>query len=241
MTEGSGGAERRKLRRVPMKFPVRIQGRESDGTTWEEMSSCEDASAGGVGLKLNRPVVLGQVLHLSMPLPQKFRQYDLTDPSYRVYTLVRNVRPAPGGGVRVGLLFLGKHPPRGTASRPGELILMPGDPTPVERRKFQRMMTRLSLRLEAKDAPGGVAMEETTIAEDVSLRGAQVKASTLPVVKGAILQVAEVGGDWKTRAEVRSITIGEDGHPRLHLLFLDASAPERLLPAVGAEEGVKKV
>ena len=238
MTEGSGGAERRKLRRVPMKFPVRIQGRESDGSTWEEMSSCEDASAGGVGLKLNRPVVLGQVLHLSMPLPQKFRQYDLTDPSYRVYTLVRNVRPAPGG-VRVGLLFLGKHPPRGTESRPGELILMPGDPTPVERRKFQRMLTRLSLRLEAKDAPGGVAMEETTIAEDVSLRGAQVKASTLPVVKGAILQVAEVGGDWKTRAEVRSITIGQDGHPRLHLLFLDASAPERLLPAVGAEEAKK--
>ena len=240
MTEGSGGAERRKQRRVTMRFPVRVQGRESNGTTWEEMSSCEDASVGGVGLKLKRPVVLGQVLHLSMPLPQKFRQYDLTDASYRVYTLVRNVRPAPGGGVRVGLLFLGKHPPRGAESQPGELFLMPGDPTPVERRKFQRMMTRLSLRLEAQDAPGGVAMEETTIAEDVSLRGAQVKASTLPVVKGAILQVAEVGGDWKTRAEIRNISIGQDGHPRLHLLFLDASAPERLLPAVGAEEAPKK-
>jgi hypothetical protein len=240
MSQGSGGAERRKQRRMSLKFPVRIQGRDSDGTTWEEMSSCEDASPGGLGLKLNRPVVLGQVLHLSMPLPQRFRQYDLTDPSYRVYTLVRNVRPAPGGGVRVGLLFLGKHPPRGTESRPGELILMQGDPTPVERRKFQRMMARLSLRLEAQDAPGGVPMEETTIAEDVSLRGAQVKASTLPVVKGAILQVAEVGGDWKTRAEVRSISIGQDGHPRLHLLFLDASAPERLLPAVGAEEAGKK-
>jgi hypothetical protein len=239
MTQGSG-ADRRKQRRLPMKFPVRIQGRASDGTTWEEMSSCEDASPGGVGLTLNRPVVLGQVLHLSMPLPQRFRQYDLTDPSYRVYTLVRNVRPVPGGGVRVGLVFLGKHPPRGTESRPAELFLMPGDPTPVERRKFQRMMTRLSLRLEAQDAPGGIAMEETTIAEDVSLRGAQVKASTLPVVKGAILQVAEVGGDWKTRAEVRSISIGQDGHPRLHLLFLDASAPERLLPAVGADEAANK-
>ena len=94
MTQSAGGAERRKQRRVPMKLPVRVQGRESDGTTWEEMSTCEDASAGGLGLKLNRPVVLGQVLHLSLPLPQRFRQYDLTDPSYRVYTLVRNVRPA---------------------------------------------------------------------------------------------------------------------------------------------------
>jgi hypothetical protein len=223
-----------------MRFPVRVQGRDSDGTTWEEMSSCEDASAGGVGLKLTRPVVLGQVLHLSMPLPQRFRQYDLTDPSYRIYTLVRNVRPAPGGGMRVGLLFLGKHPPRGAESRPGELFLMPGDPTPVERRRFQRILARLSLRLEAEHAPGGVAMEEKAVAEDVSLRGAQVRASTLPVVRGAILQVEEIGGDFKTRAEVRNISIGQDGHPRLHLLFLDAAAPERMLPAVGADEAAKK-
>ena len=80
MTQGSGGAERRKQRRVAMKCPVRVQGRDADGKTWEEMSTCEDASAGGVGLKLSRPVVMGQVLHLSMPLPAKFRQYDLTDP-----------------------------------------------------------------------------------------------------------------------------------------------------------------
>jgi len=240
MSQGSGGAERRKQRRVPIKFPVRIQGRGADGQTWEEMSSCEDASAGGVGLRLTHPVVLGQVLHLSMPLPQKFRQYDLTDPSYRIYALVRNARPAPGGGQRVGLLFLGKQPPRGTESRPGELYLMPGDPTPVERRKFQRMMARLSLRLEAEHAPGGIAMEEKVIAEDVSLRGASVAARTLPVVKGAILQVEEVEGDFKTRAEVRNISIGKDGQARLHLLFLDAPAPERLLPAVGADETVKK-
>ncbi len=236
MTQGSGGAERRKQRRVSMKFPVRVQGRDASGATWEEMSACEDASMGGVGLKLSRPVVLGQVLHLSMPLPAKFRQYDLTDASYRIYTLVRNVRPAPGGGVRVGLMFLGKQPPRGSESRPGELVLMPGDPTPVERRKFQRMMARLSLRLEAEHAPGGVAMEETSIAEDVSQWGAQVKASTLPVLKGAILRVQEPGGDFTTRAEVRNISIGQDGYPRLHLLFLDKPAPERLLPGVGADE-----
>jgi hypothetical protein len=223
-----------------MRLPVRIQGRDTDGQTWEEMASCQDASAGGLGLQLKHSVVLGQVLHLSLPLPQRLRQYDLTDPSYRVYTLVRNVRPAPDGGVRVGLLFLGKHPPRGAQSRPGELFLMPGDPTPVERRKFQRLLARLSLRLEAEYAPGGVPMEEKTVAEDVSQWGAQVRASTLPVVKGAILQVEEIGGDFKTRAEIRNISIGADGQPRLHLLFLDAAAPERMLPAVGADERAAK-
>ncbi len=235
MTEG-GGAERRKHRRVPIKLPVRVQGRAADGTAWEEMATCEDASAGGVGFRLSRTVVLGQVLHLSLPLPERFRQYDLTDPSYRVYTLVRNVRPLPGGVLRIGVVFLGKHPPRGAESRPGSLFLMPGDPTPVERRKFARHVARLSLRLEAQDAPGGVAVEERTVTDDVSQWGAQVRARTLPVVKGAILHVQEIDGDFKTRAEVRNISIGPDGHPRLSLLFLDSPAPERMLPGIGADE-----
>jgi hypothetical protein len=219
-----------------MKMPVRVQGREPDGHTWEEISSCEDASAGGVGLLLSRSVALGQVLHLSLPLPQRFRQYDLTDPSYRTYSLVRNVRPAPGGAVRIGVVFIGKLPPRGAHALPGELYLMPGDPTPVERRRFQRRLARLSLKLGAEQAPGGVAVEERTVAEDISQQGAQVRASTLPVVKGAILLVEEIGGDFKTRAEVRNISIGADGHPRLNLLFLDLPTPERLLPGVGADE-----
>jgi hypothetical protein len=231
-----GGAERRKHRRVPMKLPVRVQGRDADGTAWEEMATCEDASSGGVGLRLSRTVVLGQVLHLSLPLPQRFRQYDLTDPSYRVYTLVRNVRPVSEGGLRIGLVFLGKHPPRGAESLPGGLFLMPGDPTPVERRRFARHVARLSLRLAAENAPGGVAAEERTITDDVSLWGAQVMARTLPVVKGAILHVQEIDGEFRTRAEVRNISIGPDGHPRLNLLFLDASAPEHMLPGIGADE-----
>ena len=219
-----------------MKLPVRVQGRESDGTAWEEISSSDDGSAAGLGLLLKRSVVLGQVLHFSLPLPQRFRQYDLTDSTYRTYALVRNVRPAPGGGVRIGVVFLGKNPPRGAHALPGELYLLPGDPTPVERRKFQRQLARFSLKLGAEQAPGGVAVEERTIAEDISQQGAQVRATTLPVVKGAILQVEEIGGDFKTRAEVRNISIGADGHPRLNLLFLDAPTPERLLPGVGADE-----
>jgi hypothetical protein len=219
-----------------MKLPVRVQGRESDGTAWEEMSSSEDGSAAGLGLLLKRSVVLGQVLHFSLPLPQRFRQYDLTDSTYRTYALVRNVRPAPGGGVRIGVVFLGKNPPRGAHALPGELYLLPGDPTPVERRKFQRQLARFSLKLGAEQAPGGVAVEERTVADDISQQGAQVRATTLPVLKGAILLVEEIGGDFKTRAEVRNISIGADGHPRLNLLFLDAPTPERLLPGVGADE-----
>ena len=228
--------ERRKTVRVGLAIPMRVQGFLADGGTWEEITNTVDVSQGGACFALTHEAELGQVLLLSLPMPKRLRQYDLNDASYRVYALVRNVRPAPGGGVRIGALFLGKQPPRGAQSLPGELFLMPGDPTPVERRKFPRHVARLSLRLGAENAPGGVAVEEKTFAEDVSLWGAQVRASSLPVGKGAVLEVEEIGGDFKTRAEVRNVSIGPDGQPRLNLLFLDSPAPERLLPAVGASE-----
>ena len=172
---------------------------------------------------------VGQVLHLTLPLPARFRQYDLTEASYRVYGLVRGKRP----GNRYGVLFLGKHPPRGAESLPSGLFLMPGDPKPLAagRHGFE-----VTLRLEAEHAPGGVAQEERSIAENVKERSAAAKTTKLPVLKGATVTVEEVDGDFKTRAEVRNVTIGKDGNPRLELLFLDEPVPERLLPPVGHDE-----
>lgn len=208
---------------MPIRLPVRVQGRDPSGTTWEEMSASEDVSAGGVALALKRAVRVGQVLLLTLPLPPRFRQYDLTQASYRVYGLVRGWRP----GRRLGVLFLGKNPPRGAETLPTELFLMPGDPKPLgsDRHGFE-----VVLRLEADTAPGGVAQEERSIAENVREHGADVKTMSLPVQKGSTLTVEEVGGDFRTRAEVRSILIGEDKHPRLTLFFIDEPVPERLLP-----------
>jgi hypothetical protein len=218
------GVEQRRTRRVPMKLAVRVQGRDPNGTKWEEMTTAEDASAGGVALILKRPARVGQVLHLTLPLPPRFRQYDLTQSSYRVYGLIRGKRP----GNRYGLLFLGKNPPRGAEALPAGLYLMPGDPKPLGSgsKGFE-----VVLRLEGEHAPGGVSQEEHSIATNVREREADVKTASLPVVKGAILTVEEVAGEFRTRAEVQSIVIAKDGNPLLKLLFLDAPVPERLLPA----------
>jgi hypothetical protein len=45
-----------------------------------------------------------------------------------------------------------------------------------------------------------------------------------------VLLVEEVGGDFKSRAAVRSQHVGADGVRRLGLEFLDRQVPERLLP-----------
>jgi hypothetical protein len=211
-----------------MKLPVRVQGRSTDGTIWEEMAKCEDASASGVGLLLKQPVRVGQVLYLALPLPQRFRQYDLAEPSYRVLALVRGRRP--GNPSRLGLLFISKQPPKGAEALPTELLFMPGDPRPVA---SDRHAVQVLLRLEAENAPGGVAREQRAFADNLTARTAEATAS-LPVGRGAILTVAEVSGDFTTRAEVRSISIEKDGQARLTLFFLDAPLPDRLLPPPGS-------
>jgi PilZ domain len=114
VTDGSpDGTERRNHPRADMALPVRVQGREPDGQIWEESTTTEVASAGGLGFSLKRAARPGQVLHVSLPLPKRLRKYDLADPSYTSYVLVRDAAPDAAGGTRVGTMFLGKSPPRG--------------------------------------------------------------------------------------------------------------------------------
>jgi hypothetical protein len=218
-----GGDERRQHRRWPLKLPVRVQSRNPDGSLLEEMTSCDDASPGGVSLLLRQPVRQGQVLHLSLPLPSRFRQYDVTSQSYRVYGLVRSVMQI-GGGFRVGVLFYGRHPPHGAESLPRGLYLLEGDPRPGSATRTSGIP--VVLRLEAEQAPGGLEREEETVAHPGSGPGARVRVRTLPVMKGMILFLREVSGVFTTRAEVDQILIGADGDPRVDLVFLDGLAPD---------------
>jgi hypothetical protein len=219
--------DRRKEARIALHVPVKVRGRGGDGVTWEEMTNSEDASMAGISFRLRQPVRIGQALHLSTPLPKRLRRHDLTDQSYHVYGLVRSV--GAGTPARVGLLFLGKHPPRGETSLPSGIFLMPSDPSPEERRRFPRMEARLGLKVRRTSAPG-VFAEEKTYAENLSKWGALVKTS-LPVAKGEMVEVEDLEGTFHTRAEIRNVSIGADGQPRLNLLFLDHPVPEGLLPA----------
>jgi hypothetical protein len=90
------------------------------------MTTTYDVSSGGACFPLSHEVELGQVLHLTLALPKRLRQFDLMDASYRVYSLVRGVRRRVDQP-RVGVMFFGKHPPRGFQERPAARYLLPSD------------------------------------------------------------------------------------------------------------------
>jgi hypothetical protein len=217
---------------MALSLPLRVQALAAGGgSAWEEMTTTSETSYGGLSCVLEHPVAVGQVVHLSAPLPKPFRRYDLTDPSYHVYALIRNVRSA-NGQTRVGVFFLGKTPPKGYHANPSGRYLMSSDTAPAaapsERRQHTRLDMFLSLRLWRADTLSGAAQEEQTVAENLSRRGARVLTS-LPVGKGEVLYLQEIGGTFKTRAEVKNLYIGKDNVPRLNVCFLDAEPPERLI------------
>ncbi len=225
--------ERRNEPRMALALPVQVHGTESDGRAWDEMTSTDDASIGGASFTLKRSLVVGRAVQLSLPLPKRFRRYDVAESTYHVYALVRDVKSAArGAGSRVGVLFLGKTPPRGYDKNPGGLYLLPSDPPPPP--KERRLRTRLdnvfvNLKLQRIGLTGS-GSEERTVAENLGKGGARVMTS-LPLAKGEIVMIEELGGPFKTRAEICNVYIGQDRIPRLNLHFLDAEAPDRLVQA----------
>lgn len=237
-----------------MTMPVRVSGFASDGRPWTEMSTVKDVSPSGVSFLLKHPITRGHVLHLALPLPKRFRAYDLGEASYHVYALVRSTTREPAG-VRVGLMFLGKQPPRHFEREPAGLYLLPNDAMPArartgatpaagvpvaapadataaepdlrERRQHTRLDVFVNVRLTRQDGVPG-PLEERTIAENIGRGGARV-ISMLKVARGEVLMLTEVDGDFETRVEVRDIFYGPDNVPRLSLQFLDDQAPDRLV------------
>ena len=225
------GKNRRQDARMTLPLPVRVQGFKADGSSWEEMSTLENVSASGAAFQVRHMASKGHVFLISVPLPKRFRRYDLNEASYRTYVLVRHVESNPTG-FRVGVMFLGKTPPRGFEKNTGDLYFLPTDTPPAssakDRRRWQRIDIFVNLRLRRLDPHGDGPQEERTIAENIGRGGARVLTS-MAVDKGETLMLEEVDGGFRTRAEVRNLYIGPDSIPRLNLQFLDGEAPERLV------------
>lgn len=225
--------ERRKDPRLGLSVPVRVQGFDPDGREWQEMTSTNDASYGGASFPLKHSHSVGQVVLLSLPLPSDFRRYALAETSYKTYALIRGVRTASREGARVGVMFLGRTPPKGFQDNPGGRYFLPGDQVEEshgERRRHERLPLFVNVRVQRTT---GDAAEERTVTENLSRGGARVP-STLPVAVGDVVVVSDLTGRASASAVVRNVFVGADRVARLNLQFPDPPSFERLLVAAGA-------
>jgi hypothetical protein len=247
-------AERRQELRVDLPLLVRVEGFQSDRTSWSELTTTRNASASGVSFALEHRLLVGQVLRLRLMLPfaAQDRQDDEAQPSYGVYAVVRDVQ-AENGVSRVGAMFFGEQPPKGFDSNPGALYLLPWDVSPEgwrdlvarganrpaaeltaetlprDRRLFPRFEISVNFLVQHVDEWEGILEEGLTVAENLSHGGARLLTTT-SLGRGDIVILREIGGAFVTRAEVAGFDYDDDGARHVRVKFLGDRGPDHLIP-----------
>ena len=238
--------EKRRIQRIALPLPSRVEVKIDPQVSWNEVSRLTDVSAFGAGFSLKRPLKRGRLVLLTVPMPRQLRSFDFSDPQYRVWSLVRRCIPVrlPNGEMRysIGVAFVGKNPPPKYVEDPATLYEIshrdeeglwhiaeaPDNPDQTKLSREERRQTRFfipeEVKLEVLDADGNISETETTVTENISLGGAAVFTS-LKVSNGAFVRISSERYAIKIISVVRGTRKGADGLVRLHLEFIDHFFP----------------
>jgi hypothetical protein len=238
--------EKRRIQRISLPLPSRVEVKINDQVSWNEITRLTDVSAFGAGFSLKRPLKRGRLVLLTVPMPRQLRSFDFSDPQYRVWSLVRRCIPVrtPDGEMRysIGVAFIGKNPPPKYVDDPSTLYEIThrddeglwrvaetdegADQSKLskEERRQTRFFIPETVTLEVLDADGNISNTETTVTENVSLGGAAVFTS-LTVDNGAFVRISSERHSIKIISVVRGSRKGPDGLTRLHLEFIDHFFP----------------
>jgi PilZ domain len=240
-----GGKERRRRDRMRLSLPLRVVCREGADEEWTELARLEDVTPFGASFRLRRPVDVGRILHLHMPLPRQLRCFDHIEDQYRVWALVRRVTLAGETEhgeqlFELGVAFVGKHPPASFKADPRTRYDIAADPTEQnlyradERKRafVESRATRLTMPVdvvvEVIDEGGAVTQSEQTVTENISRTGAAVFTS-LKLERGRFVRLRSARYSLAVLAVVRRTRRGEDNIDRLHLEFVDRQWPLEIL------------
>jgi hypothetical protein len=219
--------------RLPLRLPIRVFCKESDDHRWTERSRLIDVSPFGAGFSLTRPVEVGRLIQLTIPLPLKLRCYDHAEPMYVVWGLVRHVSARYQGAdvFRIGVAFIGKHPPISYQEDPtltfdplptraghDSIWSLRPRPFPKERRET-RLIIPLEVLVETLDENGRPAMQEQTVTETLSSLGTCIPTS-LDVGVGRVLRIRSPRDQVSIFAVIRSRKVAPDGVARLGVEFI---------------------
>lgn len=240
--------ENRRLQRINLPLPMRVEVRIAKDNSWFEVTRLNDVSAFGAGFTTKRPIKRGRLVLLTMPMPRQLRSYDYSEPHYRVWALVRRCicvsRPNMEDEYSIGAAFIGKNPPADYLEHPSRLYdLLTQDESgagfwhighadlraddshlPKDLRKQTRYPIPESLTITLLSGDGTCIHSETTVSENISLGGASV-FSSFNADPGTFLRVRSERFGVEILSIVRGARKGPDGIPRLHIEFIDRFYP----------------
>ncbi len=235
---------KRTRERLELKLPVRVHCRETTEFEWTEITRLLDVTPFGCGFTLKRPIEKGRLLHMTIPMPRQLRVFDHVEDQYKVWALVRHVKPAMPPGSKtlvfeVGVAFIGKRPPRSYEEDPAKRYeiggatpeslsvakdLLDSEMASSDKRQHTRHSIPVDMFLEAFDDKGEVELSEYTVAENISPKGAAIY-TTLSLPVGRFVRLSSEQYKITVYAAVRGRSIGPTGVPRIHVEFVDREWP----------------
>ena len=230
--------------RLALRLPVRVHCRETPDVDWEEITRLVDVTPFGAGFTLKHVIEKGRLLHMTIPMPRQLRVFDHVEDQYKVWALVRYVRPLPPEAdqaplFEVGVAFVGKRPPKSYEEDPGKRYEIansateqgPGEdademlgPLHSTEREYTRHNIPVEILLETLDEKGQVVQSESTVTESISPKGASLFTS-LNIAGGRFVRLTSQQYNMTVFAAVRSCTKGADGIGRVHVEFVDREWP----------------
>jgi len=239
--------ENRRIQRIALPLPVRVEVRVEKTVSWYEITRLSDVSAFGAGFPLKQPIKRGRMVLMTVPMPRQLRSYDYSEPQYKIWALVRRCMQVGGTATNpeysIGVAFIGKSPPVDYIEHPSRLydishrdesngffhiepanLLADESHLPKEERKQTRYFIPEQLTIEQIDDDGVVVFSESTVTENISLGGASV-FTTLNAPAGSFVRVKNPMIDVDILSVVRGSRPGSDGITRLHLEFIDRFYP----------------
>ena len=244
-------SEHRRIQRLALSLPLRVQSFINSSVGWEEITRLTDVSAFGAGFSLKRPIKRGRLIQMTIPLPRQLRCYDYSESNYKIWGIVRRCVALNLNKITeqyaLGVAFIGKFPPNSYLNDPSKIFeimsrdeeglwqiseapLVPDENhIPKEDRRHSRFPIPISLVIETLDETRTISGTEVTVTENISLGGAAIFTSLNPPV-GSFVRIRSENLDISIIAIVRGKRTGPDGIPRLHIEFID-----RFFPLEGIE------
>jgi hypothetical protein len=225
--------------RLPLHLPVRVQGRDTPTFEWTEITRLANVTPFGAGFTLKHPTERGRLLFMTIPMPRQLRVFDHVEDQYRIWAIVRYMKPAIVDGqsiFNIGVAFIGKRAPVSYETEPwkrydintnvfqalskAEEILIPI----TDQRVQTRYNIAVDMRIELIDPDGKVTESEHTVTENISTKGATL-FTTLQIPQGRFIRLTSEQYGVTAHAAIRSRSTGADGVPRIHVEFIDREWP----------------
>lgn len=226
------------MERTDSELRTVVQVKDHDGESWKEVVKVTTVSRNGAGFSLPRPVTVGRLLTLVMPLDPELRAYDEDKEVYPVLGLVQYCNQGKVDGetvYHVGVGFVGKQMPESFKADPTQSYRISGmrkdglwEITEAEsqfkNRKQPRYWISLPVTISLLQRAEQPITREETFTKNIGAGGVSVQCSLAAGV-GDKVKFACKEIDFYAVALVRNRKVTANDSPTLHLQFIDAELP----------------